>query len=149
MRTAIVDRPIDAAAVLDEVASSRNGATVLFLGTVRDTNDGAMVTALDYSAYREMAERELAEIAAEASRRFETADVVVEHRLGSLALGDTSVAIAVAHPHRGAAYEASRYVIEELKRRLPIWKREHYADGRAEWVANAGAVPDDAARAGR
>ena len=65
-------------------------------------------------------------------------DIVAEHRTGALQLGEVSVAIAVAHPHRGAAYEASRYVIEELKKRLPVWKREHYVDGRAEWVANAG-----------
>ena len=134
MRTAIVDRPIDAAALLGEVANIRHGATVLFLGTVRDTNDGAPVSGLDYSSYTGMAERELATIVLEASERWDTSDIVVEHRIGSLELGEASVAIAVAHPHRAEAYEASRYVIEELKKRLPIWKREHYLDGRSEWV---------------
>jgi molybdopterin synthase catalytic subunit len=81
-----------------------------------------------------MAERELGAIVAEAAERFDTPAVVVEHRLGALALGEASVAIAVAHPHRGRAYEASRFVIEELKRRVPIWKREAYADGTREWV---------------
>ena len=138
MRTAIVKNPIDPCALLAEVANSRNGASVLFVGTVRDVNEGAEVSGLDYSAYEGMAERELDAIAHEAMRRWVTDDVVIEHRIGTLGLGDASVAIAVAHPHRGEAYEASRYIIEELKKRLPIWKREHYVDGRAEWVANAG-----------
>lgn len=137
MRTAIVEHPIDSCALIAEVANHRNGATALFIGTVREVNDGAEVTALDYSAYTDMAERELSAIAAEAAERWGTSDIVVEHRVGSLALGEASVAIAVAHPHRGEAFEASRYIIEELKRRLPIWKREHYAGGRAEWVTNA------------
>lgn len=138
MRTAIVEHRIDGCALLEEVARKRNGASILFVGTVRDVNDGASVAALDYSAYTEMAETELAAIALEASERWSTPDVVVEHRIGSLALGDASVAIAVAHPHRAEAYEASRYIIEELKRRLPVWKREHYVDGRSEWVNAAG-----------
>jgi molybdopterin synthase catalytic subunit len=137
MRTAIVGRPIDGCALLSEVGRHSNGATVLFVGTVRDVNDGAEVASLDYSAYTAMAERELSDIVAAAADRWQTNDIVVEHRVGSLTLGETSVAIAVAHPHRSEAYEASRHVIEELKRRLPIWKREHYVDGRAEWVANA------------
>lgn len=134
MRTAIVDRTIDSRALLSEVASVRNGATVLFVGTVRDTNDGAPVSGLDYSSYTGMAERELAAIVLEAAERWDTNEIVVEHRIGTLELGEASVAIAVAHPHRAEAYEASRYVIEELKKRLPIWKREHYVDGRSEWV---------------
>jgi len=137
MRTAIVDRPLDPCALLEEVASPSNGASVLFVGTVRDVNDGAEVSGLDYSAYQGMAERELDAIAHEAVRRWGTEEVVVEHRIGTLTLGEASVVIAVAHPHRGEAYDASRYIIEELKKRLPIWKREHYLDGRAEWVANA------------
>jgi molybdopterin synthase catalytic subunit len=138
VRTAIVEHHIDACALLDEVAQHRNGASVLFVGTVRDINDGSPVTALDYSAYTDMAETELAAIVLEASERWSTPDIVVEHRIGNLTLGDSSVAIAVAHPHRSEAYEASRYIIEELKRRLPVWKREHYVDGRSEWVNAAG-----------
>jgi molybdopterin synthase catalytic subunit len=143
MRTALVERPIDACSLLAEVANNSNGAAVLFVGTVRDVNEGAAVSGLDYSAYTAMAERELGTIAAEAAERWGTSDIVVEHRVGSLQLGDASVAVAVAHPHRGEAYEASRYIIEELKRRLPIWKREHYLDGRSEWVENAasGVIP--------
>lgn len=134
MRTAIVDRALDPCALLDEVAHHRNGATVLFVGTVREVNDGEPVSGLDYSVYAGMAERELAAIVAEAAERSNTTDIVVEHRIGSLDLGDASVVIAVAHAHRGDAYEASRYIIEELKKRLPVWKREHYVDGRSEWV---------------
>lgn len=134
MRSALVDRPIDAAALLAEVQRSANGATVLFVGTVREVNDGRSVSGLEYSAYAPMAEREMAAIVAEAAARWGTDDVAVEHRVGVLGLGEASVVIAVAHPHRGEAYEASRYVIEELKRRVPVWKREHYVDGTREWV---------------
>jgi len=136
MRIAIVDSPINPAALLEEVAALRNGASVLFVGTVREMNEGAEVTGLDYSAYGAMADREIRSIAEEAASRWATTDIAVEHRIGSLALGDTSVAIAVAHPHRAQAFEAARYVIEELKKRAPIWKREHYVDGRLEWVEN-------------
>lgn len=142
MRTAIVDRPLNGSALIGEVASNRNGATILFVGTVRDVSDGVAVSGLDYSAYRGMAESELATIVLEASERWGTTDIAVEHRVGSLDLGDASVAIAVAHPHRGQAYEASRYIIEELKKRLPVWKREHYVDGRSDWVSNATALQD-------
>jgi molybdopterin synthase catalytic subunit len=137
MRTAIVERPIDGCALLAEVASHGHGATVLFIGTVRDANDGEAVVALDYSAYGGMAMRELRTIVDEALDHWPEADVVVEHRTGALQLGDVSVAIAAAHPHRAEAFDAARYVIEELKKRLPVWKREHYADGRSEWVANS------------
>ena len=134
MRTAIVDRPLNAGALLNEVAHHRNGATVLFVGTVREQNEGHTVSGLDYSAYAGMAERELTSIASEAAQRWGTPDIAVEHRVGALELGEASVVIAVAHPHRGEAYDASRYIIEELKKRLPIWKKERYLDGRAEWV---------------
>ena len=134
MRAAIVRDPIDSAALLAEVASFANGATILFLGTVRETNEGRTVSGSEYAAYESMAIRELEAIAAEAASRFGTTDVVVEHRIGFLALGETSVAIAVAHPHRAQAYDASRFVIEEIKRRVPIWKREEYVDGTREWI---------------
>ena len=134
MRTALTDRAIDLASLVREVGDTRNGATILFVGTVREVNDGRVVSGMEYSAYRSMAERELGEIVREAVAEFGTSDVVVEHRLGTLELGEASVAIAVAHPHRGGAYDASRYVIEQLKRRVPIWKLEHYVDGTREWV---------------
>ena len=134
MRCALIERAIDTGAIVKEVARHANGATLLFIGTVRDVNNGRAITGMDYTAYIAMATRELSDIASEAAEKFGTEDIVVEHRLGTLALGDASVAIAVAHPHRGPAYEASRYVIEQLKQRVPIWKLEHYVDGSREWV---------------
>jgi molybdopterin synthase catalytic subunit len=104
------------------------------VGTVREVNEGRAVTGIDYTAYGAMAASELDAIVREAASRFGTDHVVVEHRIGTLSLGDASVAIAAAHPRRAAAYDASRYVIEEIKKRVPIWKREHYADGTREWV---------------
>jgi molybdopterin synthase catalytic subunit len=126
--------PIDAAALVASVARPRHGAILLFLGVVREVNDGRPVTGIEYSAYEAMAARELAAIAEETLARFEATDVAIVHRLGELALEEASVGIAVAHAHRGIAYDASRWVIEELKRRVPIWKREQYADGTREWV---------------
>ena len=125
-------------ALLAEVARDAHGATVLFVGTVRDMNDGREVTGMEYTAYRAMAEREMLAIVGEAATRFGTSDVVVEHRVGTLTLGDASVVIAVSHAHRAPAYDASRFVIEELKKRVPIWKREHYVDGTREWVDPTG-----------
>lgn len=134
MRSAIVDRPIDPNALLTEVASSTNGATVLFTGTVRDVNDGRAVSGIEYSAYVTMAEDVLQQIVAEAAARFGTGHIVAVHRTGTLSLGAASVAVAVGHPRRAGAFEAARHVIEEIKRRLPVWKLEHYVDGTREWV---------------
>jgi molybdopterin synthase catalytic subunit len=134
MRSALVRQAIDLAALTAEVRRPRNGAVVLFLGTVRDINDGRAVTGMEYTAYEAMAERELGLVVGEAVERFGTDDIVVEHRLGALEIGEISVAIAAAHVHRGRAFDAARYVIEELKRRVPVWKLEHYVDGTREWV---------------
>ena len=135
MRSALVRRRIDPGSLLDEVQRASNGALVLFVGTVRELNDGRAVTGMSYSAYESMAAGELERIVTAAAVRFGTTDLVVEHRIGdSLAVGDVSVAIAAGHQHRGEAFEAARYVIEELKRKVPIWKLEHYVDGTREWV---------------
>lgn len=134
MRSAIVTRPIDTAALLGEVAASTNGATVLFTGTVRELSEGRAVSGIDYDAYEAMAAEELARIVGETARRFGTDDVVAEHRIGSLQLGEISVAIAVGHPHRAPAFDAARQVIEEIKLRLPVWKQELFTDGTRAWV---------------
>jgi molybdopterin synthase catalytic subunit len=134
----LVRAPIDPVAIIRDVSNPRNGAVLLFLGAVRQVNDGRDVTGIDYAAYEAMAQRELDAIVAEASEKFETPDVAVQHRLGELGVEEVSVAIAVGHAHRDAAYSVSRFVIEELKRRVPIWKREHYADGAREWVDPTG-----------
>ena len=134
----LVREPIDPIAIIRAVSNPGNGAVLLFLGAVRQVNDGRDVTGIDYAAYEAMAQRELEAIVAEAATKFDAADVAVQHRLGELAVEDVSVAIAVGHAHRDAAYAASRFVIEELKRRVPIWKREHYTDGTREWVDPSG-----------
>jgi molybdopterin synthase catalytic subunit len=143
---ALVRRPIDPVPLLRRVATPANGAVILFLGAVRQVNDGRAVTGIDYAAYEGMAASELESIVADGASKFGTPDIAVEHRLGELAVEEISVAIAVGHPHRDTAYALSRWVIEELKRRVPIWKREHYADGTREWVdptgrSGAGAAP--------
>ena len=134
MRSAIVTRAIDPAALAAEASRHEHGAVVLFVGTVRSVHNGRAVDGIEYAAYGAMADKELALIVAEAAERYPAADIIVEHRTGRLALGEASVAIAVGHPHRAPAYEASRYVIEQLKKRLPVWKREEYSDGTREWV---------------
>ena len=134
MRTALVDRPIDAASLIAEVSDDSCGAVSVFLGCVRDINDGRPVTGIEYSSYRAMAEREMTTIVSEAANQFDITRVVVEHRLGTLGLRDVSVAVVAAHPHRAPALDATRYIIEELKKRVPIWKLEHYTDGSRDWV---------------
>jgi molybdopterin synthase catalytic subunit len=134
MRIALVDRAIDVAALIAEAADNSCGATTVFLGCVRDVNDGRAVTGIEYSAYRAMAEREMTAIAAEAAERFGVSRLIVEHRLGALGLGDVSVAVVAAHAHRAPALDANRYVIEQLKLRVPIWKLELYTDGTRDWV---------------
>lgn len=127
-------RPIDVAALTRAVSAGGRGAISLFLGTVRNTNEGRAVNGIDYSAYDAMAVAEMERIADEASEKFAGVAIALEHRTGTLEVGDVSVAIACAHAHRAPALDANRYVIEELKRRVPIWKREHYVDGTSEWV---------------
>jgi molybdopterin synthase catalytic subunit len=130
----IVANAIDVPALTRDVAAEGRGAISIFLGTVRDSNDGRPVNGIDYTAYDAMAIAEMNRIIAEANARFEGVAIAVEHRTGTLQVGDVSVAIACGHPHRGPALDANRYVIEELKKRVPIWKREHYLDGTSEWV---------------
>jgi molybdopterin synthase catalytic subunit len=130
---------IDPAEVLDSIGAEEDGAAILFLGVVRNHADGRSVTGMRYDAYVEMARPVLAEIADEAAALLGTDRLAVVHRVGELAVGEVSVAIAVSSPHRAESYEASRYVIEEIKKRLPIWKQERYSDGNTEWVD--GTVP--------
>ncbi len=135
-----------------EVLSPERGGVATFIGVVRNHHDGRSVVRLEYSAYDAMAEAECQRIVAEAAERWPVR-VAVEHRLGTLEVGDAAVMVAAAAAHRAQAFEACRYVIEELKRRVPVWKREHFADGGTVWVepAVAGAAggnvpPDGAAR---
>lgn len=130
----ITEAPLDGFAPFGSLGSPADGAVLVFEGRVRDTNEGRAVARLDYEAYREMAESELRRICEEAAARHELGAIVAAHRVGRLGIGEVSVAIGVAAPHRAACYEASRYVIEEIKARLPVWKHEHYEDGGSTWV---------------
>lgn len=125
--------PIVLATLIDEVMAPDHGGIATFLGTVRDHHGDRAVRALAYSAYDPMAESVSGEIVSEARARWPVR-VALQHRLGDLGIGDVAVAIAVGGGHRDEAFAACRYVIEELKRRVPIWKREEYADGTTEWV---------------
>lgn len=133
--------PIDPSAILAECVTDSDGAALLFLGTVRNHNEGREVGHLDYQAYVPMAEAALREIVAEARKRWDTGEIAVTHRYGRLEIGDVSVAIVVASPHRGEAYGASRFIIEELKKRVPIWKREGYLTGEGEWLRGQEPAP--------
>jgi molybdopterin synthase catalytic subunit len=152
MRVALVARPIDVAALMSEIADDSCGAVTVFVGCVRNVNDGKAVTGIEYSAYRSMAEREMGAIAREAAERFGVTRLVIEHRLGALALGEASVAVVAAHAHRAPALDAMRFAIEQLKRRVPIWKLELYTDGTREWVgaqSGIGAPSDRSDRSDR
>jgi molybdopterin synthase catalytic subunit len=133
-RAWITREPIDPAGVLERVGAEEDGAVLLFLGNVRDHNDGAAVRGLSYEAYDAMAVRVLDEIAGEAAERLGTDRIAVVHRVGELGIGETSVAIAASSPHRAESFDATRYVIEEIKKRLPVWKKEHYVEGGAAWL---------------
>ncbi|HEY0241627.1 MAG TPA: molybdenum cofactor biosynthesis protein MoaE [Gemmatimonadaceae bacterium] len=140
MRASIVRRAIDIAELAKEAASESCGATAVFVGTVRSTNDGKEVTGIDYTAYEQMAEKEMLGILREAAARYEIVGGIIEHRIGTLEIGDASIAVVVSHPHRGNAMDALRYVVDETKSRATIWKLEHYTDGSREWVG-AGTPP--------
>jgi len=127
----LVREPIDTARLT--TATSRDGAVCLFVGVVRDENRGRTVVAIDYEAYEEMALPLLQEIAEETLRLHPVTEVRLVHRLGRLAVGEASVAVAVASPHRDEAFAACRRAIDAVKARVPIWKKEHYADG-SEWL---------------
>lgn len=144
----IVSFPIDAAEVLARVGGSADGAVLLFLGVVRDSNEGRPVRGIRYEAYRDMALDVLSEIAGEAAAGLEGGSVAVIHRVGELDVGDVSVAIAVSSPHRAEGYTASRHVIEEIKKRLPVWKQERYMEGDARWLPGQEPGYRPAARAG-
>jgi molybdopterin synthase catalytic subunit len=126
--------PIDYTALTEQVRRPGCGAVALFLGTVRDLTDGRRTTALDYEAYPGMAEKKLAEIEHDTRGRWHVGDIALVHRLGHLEIGEVSVAVAVSCPHRAQAFDACRHAIDRLKELVPIWKKENFADGSAEWV---------------
>jgi len=136
--TLLTRNPIDVSRLLGEVGAAGLGGTALFVGTVRRSVTDGPVASIDYTAYEAMAEAELHRILADALVRWPEAKVAAQHRLGPVATGETSVAVAAACPHRAEAFEMCRYIIEEIKRRLPIWKREIFEDGSVAWRGEAG-----------
>jgi molybdopterin synthase catalytic subunit len=127
-------RPLEAGSLAERVADPGAGAVVVFLGTVRDHSSGRDgVTHLEYEAYEGVVEEKIAELVGEARRSWPLCRVAVVHRVGDLGVGDASVGVAVSSEHRPEAFEAARYLIDQLKARAPIWKKEHWAGG-AEWV---------------
>lgn len=134
---------IDARAVEDVVRGDAHGALVTFCGIVRErADDGGAVTGLSYEAHAQMAEAEFAVIVAEANASFGDCAVAIAHRTGDLQIGETAVVVAAASVHRSAAFDVCRYVIDQLKARAPIWKKERYADGRERWKANDCEAPE-------
>ncbi len=129
----LTERPLEPAALLAEVAASGRGATVLFLGTVRSEHVSRTVVGIDYSAYEPLAERVLETIERELESEHPGVAVRIVHRIGALAVGAASIAIAAASPRRDAAFAVSRRALERVKREAPIWKHEHYADGSSSW----------------
>lgn len=129
MRVEILDAVLPTAAVMEEIKAGSDGAVCVFDGIVRNNTRGRETLYLDYQAYREMALEQMHGLAAEAVEKFKVRDVALLHRLGRLEIGETSVLIVVASAHRGAAFEACRWLIDTLKKQVPIWKRETFADG--------------------
>lgn len=128
------ETPIDIAPLRAGVLDPRAGGYASFEGWVRDHHAGRAVDGLDYEAYATLAEREGERIIAEAKARFDVIEACCVHRVGTLAIGDLAVWVGVSAAHRGAAFDACRYIIDETKRRVPIWKREHYREGDADWL---------------
>jgi molybdopterin synthase catalytic subunit len=126
--------PIEYHSLTELVRRPECGAVVTFLGTVRDLTGDKVTTALEYEAYPGMAEKKLAEIEAETRARWPIGDIMMVHRVGHLAVGEISVAVAVSCPHRHQAFDACRHAIDRLKEIVPIWKKENWADGTTEWV---------------
>ena len=142
--TTITTAPLDVMALVDRVSASDTGAVTTFVGLVRNHNQGRRVEYLVYEAYEPLAERILARIVMETRDRWSSVALAIHHRIGRLEIGEASVAIAAASPHRADAFAACRYAIERVKQIVPIWKHEYFEGGDV-WIEGATADPDDAA----
>ena len=139
LHTRIIDIKKDKISIVSAenfISSSKFGASIFFTGTVRDVNENKKVTGITYDTHNEMVIKSFEEIYQEASEKLKITDkaVFIEHTKGYLSLGDISILIAVACKHRDQAYVLSRYIIEEIKKRSPIWKKEHYKNEKSEWL---------------
>jgi len=131
--------PLDIAAAHSFLQTPGAGGAVVFVGTTRQWTDSRETLQLEYESYPPMAEKEMLRLATHAKERWQSLRVCLLHRLGTVPVGEASVVVGVATAHRAEAFEACRYLIDTLKRDVPIWKREHYADGTTEWVGNPAA----------
>ena len=134
MNVRMTKEPIDYAALVEAARDHASGAVVLFLGTVRELSEGKRVKSLEYDAYPSMAEKKIAELLAQASEKWPINHATVVHRHGRLELGDIAVAVVTASRHRREAFAAAEWVMSAIKQLAPIWKKENWADGSAEWV---------------
>ena len=130
----VTTEPLDVQQVHNLVKSPADGAVVTFDGIVRNHFDGREVRYLEYEAYAAMAEKKMAEIAAEVQIKFAVGDVAMVHRIGRLEIGESSILIAIAAPHRQPAFEACAYAMDRVKQEVPVWKKEFFADGESHWV---------------
>ncbi|MBW3622251.1 MAG: molybdenum cofactor biosynthesis protein MoaE [Armatimonadetes bacterium] len=137
----IVDRPIELDPLIEWARQDSDGAVVTFLGTVRDFAEGRAVVGMEYSCYTELALKELQALEAEVSRRWPVGRIALVHRVGPMTLGEVSVAIVVASPHRAEAFDACRYAIDTLKQTVPIWKKEHFQEEPSAWVRGVAGKP--------
>jgi molybdopterin synthase catalytic subunit len=135
--------PIDYATLVEEVRNHASGAVVLFLGTVRELSEGREVSGLTYEAYPEMAEAKLAEVIQQAYQKWSLQQVAAVHRYGSLALGDIAVAVVTASAHRAESFDAARWIMDTIKKVVPIWKKEHWIDAPPQWVHPSLAIRPD------
>ncbi|HXG49836.1 MAG TPA: molybdenum cofactor biosynthesis protein MoaE [candidate division Zixibacteria bacterium] len=136
----ITDKPIEIRELMEHVGDPEAGAIATFIGTARNHNEGRRVLALEYEAYPEMAEKELARLGDEARRKWPICRMAIVHRIGAVPIGEPSVIIAVSSAHRDAAFAACRFAIEEIKRAVPIWKKEVYEGGEV-WIGTQTGQP--------
>lgn len=134
-RFRIMEEPLAVEPIASQVVHANAGAVNTFIGTVREMTNGKRTVSLVYEAYVPMAEKQLRQIGEEIQEKWPDAHVAIHHRIGKLEISDIAVVIAVATPHRDAAFQASRYAIERIKEIVPIWKKEHWDDGQA-WIGN-------------
>ena len=144
VRFSISSDPIEPSALKRALESDAAGACATFEGWVRDLNEGEPVKALEYETHAAIAEGEGLAVIAEAIERFEVIEAFCVHRIGKLRIGDCAVWVGVSAAHRGAAFDACRYIIDEIKHRLPIWKKEHYVQGATAWINCATQVKGEA-----
>ena len=137
----ITSTQIDTSAVLASVHSTQAGAAVLFVGSTRQFTDGRETLKLDYECYEALAIKKMTEILEQAKTKWKIEACSIVHRVGTVELGEASIAVAVSSPHRADSFEAGRWLVDTLKTEVPIWKRDYWADGSSEWIHPDGATP--------